>query len=189
MNTPAHLIFGAAVFGRPGRPLVTVLAMAGGFAPDASLYAMFVWCRYVLDVPARTIFREYYYSDAWMRVFSVDNSFVVWGVAFALARAAHSAVWTAFTGAALLHLAFDFPLHNYDARPMFWPLTGARFVSPVSYWDNAYYAQIVGPIEVAISLVLVAYLLVRFRTWLLRGAFALLGVAEVATSSVWRWLF
>jgi hypothetical protein len=42
----------------------------------------------------------------------------------------------ALTGAALVHLALDFPLHRYDGGSDFWPVTWWVFESPVSYWDR-----------------------------------------------------
>ncbi len=40
MNTPAHLILGAAVFGKPGKRFMTASAVLGALAPDVSLYVM-----------------------------------------------------------------------------------------------------------------------------------------------------
>ncbi len=38
------------------------------------------------------------------------------------------------------HNVLDFPMHAEDARPPFWPLSGWRFKSPISYWDRKRYA-------------------------------------------------
>ena len=152
MNTPAHLIFGTAAFGKPGNARVTCAAVLGALSPDLSLYLMVAWARWVQDVPARTVFREYYYSDEWQAVFAVDNSFVLWGVAFGLAMFVRNRIAIAFCGAALLHLAFDFPLHNHDARQHFWPLTDWVFISPLSYWDSRHFGHWIEPVEVAVAL-------------------------------------
>ena len=108
MNTPAHLIFGTAVFGKRAPAGTYWAALAGAFAPDFSLYAMVAVSIWGMGIPAETVFREYYYSDAWQAVFSVDNSFILWGVLFALALRHKLPLLTAFSGAALLHLALDF---------------------------------------------------------------------------------
>ncbi|WP_432255882.1 cobalamin biosynthesis protein CobQ [Limimaricola sp. AA108-03] len=189
MNTPAHLIFGAAAFGRPGRPAVTSAALLGGLAPDLSLYLMVAWARSVGDVPARTIFGEYYFSDAWMSVFAVDNSFPIWGALLALAIWRRWPVLIAFAGAGLLHLALDLPLHGADARPMFWPLSDWRFVSPLSYWDRSHHAGIIGPLEAGLSVVLTSFMLWRFRSLVLRAGLVLLLVAELGSSGIWRFVF
>ncbi|EYD71190.1 hypothetical protein [Limimaricola hongkongensis] len=189
MNTPAHLIFGAAAFGRPGHAGVTAAALLGALAPDLSLYLMVAWARFVAEVPARVIFGDYYFSDAWMAVFAIDNSFPLWGALLALALWRRWPVLVAFAGAGLLHLAFDLPLHGADARPMFWPFSDWRFDSPFSYWDNSHHAGIVGPIEAGLSIALTGFMLWRFESLALRAGFVLLLLAELGSSGIWRFVF
>ena len=189
MNTPAHLIFGLTAFGRPNRPRVTVAALIGAFMPDMSLYAMVGTSIYILGISPRRVFREMYYSDAWQQVFAIDNSFVVWGALLAMALWRKSAVAVAFTGAALLHIAFDFPLHNHDARMHFWPLSTWVFESPFSYWDRSFHANIVGPLELAVSMLLCVLLLIRFRHWPMRLLIVALGAIELMSSGIWRFIF
>lgn len=107
MNTPAHLIFGAAAFGKPGRPDVTAAAVFGALLPDLSLYLMVSWAMFVRGIDARVIFDELYFSEAWQAVFAVDNSMPIWGIALALGLWRRWPVLTAFAGAGLLHLVFD----------------------------------------------------------------------------------
>ena len=189
MNTPAHLIFGMAAFGRPGQPKVTTASAAGAFAPDASLYAMVGVSVFVLGIPADTVFRELYYSDAWQRVFAVDNSFVLWGMLLMVALWRRWPTLFAFTGSGLLHLAFDFPLHGDDARMHFWPISNWVFESPLSYWDSSNWAHVVGPIELGASMVLCGFLLVRFNSWVTRPAVILLALAQLSTSGIWHFVF
>lgn len=186
MNTPAHMIVGMAAFGRPGQPAVTAAALLGSFLPDLSLYAMVLWARFVNDVPARTIFREYYYSDQWMAVFAVDNSFFIWGAVLGLAVWRRSAVLVALSGAGVLHLIFDFMLHNEDARPQFWPLTDWKFLSPISYWDRSHFAAIVGPAEVILCVVLSAWMMFRFKSLGLRVLILALLALEFSASGTWH---
>ncbi len=188
LNTPAHLIFGAAAFGRVGRPAVTGAALAGGLLPDLSLYVMVAWARYVNDVSAREIFREYYYSDAWMSVFAVDNSIPLWGLVFALALWLRWPVLIALTGAVLLHLGLDLVLHGQDARPMFWPLTDWKFHSPFSYWDRGSHAAIIGPLETGLSVVLTALMLWRFTSLRFRAGLVMLLLAQLGSSGIWRFV-
>jgi hypothetical protein len=189
VNTPAHLIFGLAAFGRANSPRVTAAALAGALAPDLSLYLMVGVSLYGLGIDAQTVFRELYYSPAWQAVFAIDNSFVIWGAGLALALWRKSAVWTAFAGAGLLHLAFDFPLHNHDARMHFWPLSDWVFESPVSYWDRNHHGDIAGRIELVAALVLVAMIWLRFRSWGVRALAVLLGLAQAMASGIWRFIF
>lgn len=189
MNTPAHLVFGAAAFARPHLPRTTLAALAGSFTPDLSLYALVGVSIWGLGIQPETVFRDLYYSPAWQQVFAVDNSFVLWGFAFALALRARAAPAIAFCGAALLHLAFDFPLHTHDARMHFWPLTGWRFESPVSYWDGRAHARIAEPLVLVAVTALGLLIWVRFKTWAMRGATAALVMMEAAASGVWRLVF
>ncbi len=189
MNTPAHLIFGAAAFGRPGAPRLTAAALGGSLLPDLSLYLMVGWSLYVQGIPAQTVFRELYYSDAWQAVFAIDNSFILWGALLGVAIWRKWPVLIAFAGSGLLHLVFDFALHNHDARRQFWPISDWVFFSPFSYWDSTYHAGVIGPLELILSMALCVFLLIRFRSWAMRGIVVLLGAAELATTGIWRFIF
>ena len=189
MNTPAHLIFGATAFARPERKGTLPAALAGSLAPDVSLYVMVAVSIWVLDVPARTVFGEYYYSDAWQSVFAIDNSFILWGALLGFALWRRSQILTAFAGAGFLHLSFDFPLHTHDARMHFWPVSDWVFESPYSYWDNAAHADVIGPWTLAMTLFLAGYLFTRYRTIGVRVLVVLLAGAELMSSGVWRFVF
>ncbi len=188
MNTPAHLIFGAAAFGRPGKPWVTGAALLGALAPDLSLYLMAGWQLVVLGTDPNIVFRVMYYSDSWQAIFAVDNSVFVWGALLGFALWVRSPVAIAFAGAGLLHLALDFPLHNDDARMHFWPVTDWKFISPVSYWDPRHYGGIVGTIEMVLSVACLALLWRRFRLLWQRIVLGLAAVLQVAPSLVWFFL-
>ncbi len=189
MNTPAHLIFGAAAFAKPGQTAVTMGALAGALAPDLSLYLLAGWQLVILGTDPQIVFRVMYYSEAWQAIFALDNSFFVWGGLLGLALMAKHPVLVAFAGAGLLHLALDFPLHNDDARAHFWPVTDWRFISPVSYWDPRHYGGIVGPIEMAASLLCLGVLWRRFKTVPPRVIMALAALLQVAPFIVWAFVF
>ncbi|WP_299042989.1 cobalamin biosynthesis protein CobQ [uncultured Tateyamaria sp.] len=149
MNTPAHLLVGAAVFGKPAHNRILAAAFAGGLLPDLSLYVMAGVSLAVLGIPPSVVFNDLYFSDAWQTVFAIDNSFVVWGGLCALAVWYKSPWAIALTGAALLHVVLDFPLHHDDGRPHFWPATWWVFESPFSYWDRGHGAAWIAPVEAA----------------------------------------
>ena len=187
MNTPAHLILGVAAFARPAhRPLI-VAAIIGALMPDLSLYVMGGVALFLLRIPPERVFNEFYFSDAWQTVFAIDNSFVVWGTLLALSLWRSNRFAIVFCSAALLHLAFDFPLHHDDGRPHFWPMTGWVFESPVSYWDVARGARWIAPLEAALVSVAAVLVWRRVPSWGARvGIFALLCV------ELWivrEWLF
>ena len=189
MNTPAHLIFGIAAFGRPDSPRVTVAALAGALTPDLSLYLLAGWALVVQGLPPQTVFGTLYCSDAWQAIFRVDNSIPLWALALAAGAWARSPVAVAFAGAGLLHLVCDFPLHHDDARAHFWPLGDWVFVSPVSYWDPAHHGRVAGTIEALVSLALAVWLWRRFRSLAMRALIGLLAVAELLPAILFALVF
>jgi hypothetical protein len=189
MNTPAHLIFGLAVFGKSDAPKVTAAALAGAMIPDLSLYLMAGWHLWVLDTNPDIVFGKLYFSDAWQSVFRIDNSIVLWGIGLGLACALRSAWAFALCGAALLHLGLDLMLHHNDGRAHFWPIRNWIFQSPISYWDRNHHAGIAGPMEMIASLCFVGVALWRYRGWRMRTLIVVLGAAQAAIFYVWMFVF
>ena len=173
MNTPAHILIGWAAFGRNGNRKLAAAAIVGSILPDLSLYLLAGTSIFVLGISPQRVFDELYFSDAWQTVFSIDNSFIVWGIALALAMYFRAKPATALCAAALLHLALDFPLHHDDGRAHFWPLSDWIFESPYSYWDKNHHAGIVAPIEATIAIAC-GFLILRegWKRW--RSLFAVI---------------
>ncbi len=180
---------GVAAFGKPEVRNTTLAALAGGFAPDFSLYAMAMVSMWVLGIEPNVVFGQLYYSDAWQQVFAIDNSFVFWGAGLCVALWAGSKVWTAFAGAGLLHLIFDFPLHTHDARMHFWPITDWKFISPFSYWDGRAHADTIGIFVLALVVVLGLVVFRRYKSWGVRLFASLMVAFEAASSGLWRLFF
>ena len=189
MNTPAHVIFGLAAFGKPGRPELVAGAIAGALLPDLSLYLLAGWHLFVLGTDPRIVFDELYFSEAWQTVFRVDNSFIVWGLLLAVAVGTRTRWAMALCGAALLHLALDFPLHAGDGRAHFWPVSTWIFDSPFSYWDPAHHGAAIGAVEVAVALGLCFWLWRRLRSVAMRGLILVLALAEAAPTLMWMIFF
>lgn len=189
MNTPTHLIFGLTAFGRPGQTAVVAGALFGALVPDLSLYLMAGTHLLLLGTPPEVVFGELYFSDAWQRIFRIDNSFVIWGLALFLSVATQTRWAIALCGAALLHLLFDFPLHHDDGRAHFWPISNWVFVSPVSYWDRNHYGHIVGPVEVAAALMCCAVLWRRFKGWAMRFLIGVFAAAEAIPAILFGLMF
>jgi len=189
MNTPAHVLLGAAAFGRGGgRPLV-LAAMAGGVLPDLSLYVLAIVSIYVLQIPPTVVFDELYFSDLWQSIFAVDNSFFVWGALLALAVWRRSPKGIALTSAAILHLILDFPLHHDDGRAHFWPLSNWVFESPVSYWDRAHHSMWVVPVAIVLSIISAFVIWKQKPGLVLSIAVGVLVAAEMRTVSIWLFVF
>lgn len=165
MNTPSHMLIGAAVFARPLAQATLVAALAGGFAPDLPMFAMVLWSTRVVGVPEHEVFGTLFFSETWQSVFAVDHSFLVWGGLLGLAVWRKQVILRAFAGAGLLHAIADFLTHHDDARRQFWPVSDWVFRSPVSYWDASYYGSVFAMFEVALVVTLTVLLCWRLRRW------------------------
>ena len=185
MNTPAHLLIGAALFNKQNNLALMGGAVVGGLLPDLSLYLMAGYSLFVLNLSTDTVFGQLYFSDAWQLVFSVDNSFVIWGVMCAVAVKAKRGFFIALTGAALVHLLCDFTLHNDDARVHFWPLSNWRFISPVSYWDTNHHAAYVAPLEGLVASLATIYLLTSKHHFAIKTGLVLLLLTEIFVLTGW----
>ena len=189
MNTPAHLLIGAAVFGRNAPRSVIWAAFAGAVLPDASLYVMAGVAMFLLDIPPQVVFDDLYFSDLWQTVFAIDNSVLIWGALFAAALLWGPRWLVAFTGAALLHVCLDFPLHHDDGRPHFWPLTDWVFASPVSYWDKAQGALWIAPLEGAAAICASIVIWRQRPGWAVGTVTAVCLLAEVWILRQWLFVF
>ena len=189
MNTPAHLIFAAAAFARPDQPKITTAALLGGLAPDLSLYAMTIWHIRVLGTPASTVFDKLYFSEDWMAVFAVDNSFFVWGAILGAGAVLKLRWLVVLAAAALLHILLDFPLHHDDGRPHFWPISMWIFESPISYWDWRHHANWVQPVEIAACLGCLWILWRRFSSVFAKAAILVVSVAQLVPLVMWAFVF
>ncbi|MEO0358835.1 MAG: cobalamin biosynthesis protein CobQ [Pseudomonadota bacterium] len=189
MNTPAHLIIGIAAFGRADAPKVTLAALIGAMLPDLSLYIMAGVSLFWLGLSDTHVFGTLYFSDAWQQVFAIDNSFVLWGIALAVALWQRSAWAIALAGAALAHIALDFPFHSDDARMHFWPLTDWKFHSPISYWNSDEGAGWFGPIEMICVLALTIFSLRRFPQIWVRITVSVLCLLQLVPFVSWYLFF
>lgn len=189
MNTPAHIIFAAAAFARPGAARVNGAAVVGGFAPDLSLYLLGAWSLLVQGRTPRQVFDDDYFSAARQTVFAVDNSVFVWGAVLGLGLWSGRRWLAVAAGAALLHIAFDLPLHHDDGRAHFWPATDWVFQSPISYWDPGHHGRVVGLLEAGAVAFLAVVLWRRFRDWAARSAVVLCAAANLAPFLIWRLAF
>jgi hypothetical protein len=138
---------------------------------------MFFWHQFIIRTPTQTIFDELYFSDYWQKIFAIDNSFIVWGIFLGLALFLKNGWMIAMSGAALVHLLCDFPLHVDDARAHFWPLTMWKFESPISYWDSTHHGTIVSMLEFILACVMLGILWRRFKTIMARIVIALCAVS------------
>jgi hypothetical protein len=73
-------------------------------------------------------------------------------------RWGNAVLWVA-RGAGL-HTVVDVVTHHSDGPLIFFPLNWTyRFASPISYWETAYHARIVSPLEHALDVFFLCYLI------------------------------
>ena len=179
MQTPTHVLIAAAAFARPGIARINAAALAGGFLPDAFLFA--VWgASKIAGVPENDLWTSVYWSDGVQLGQAISNSFPLFALVLAGALLLRSRTGAVFAGAALIHLVCDFLLHANDAHQHFWPFSQWRFESPISYWDPAHFGAIVAVIEAALALALIVVLVRRFRRRWIRVALILSGLIYLA---------
>ncbi len=170
MNTPTHLLISVVALAKspddpvhPSRGHYAGILM-GALVPDLAIFAMFGWERLIRGVSEVALWRDVYWQEPWQTVVAIGNSAPLYAFVLLAGILYRSHVIIVFSLSALLHLLFDFPVHHNDAHPHFWPFSDWRFVSPVSYWDNAHYGGIISVLEIAFAVVLVTILWRRFRT-------------------------
>lgn len=206
MMTQTHFLVAAALFCRRDRPeRQNVAVLAGAFAPDAAIYGLYVWSK-IAGIPERRLWDEVYFAEPMTTLTAIGNSAPLYAliaiIGIALVRPASvelagphgntplgfarfvspatTNVALLFALGALAHLAGDLPVHADDAHPHFWPLTGWRFISPVSYWDPDHFGTIFSLAEAVLGVVLSVIVFRRFRSWWVRGLTLILLTAYLA---------
>ena len=184
-------------------------AIAGALVPDLSIFVMWVSAK-LSGTPESVIWRDMYWRPEWQSAGAMTNSLPLY-LALAVAAAGFGArlnpmvplvaappdplgqgrgiEWhvaiLAFSLAAMVHIATDFPVHVFDGHPAFWPFSDWVFQSPVSYWDPRYFGDYVSFIELALAASLIAILWRRFSSPAIRRALVLTAVSYVAIAHHW----
>ncbi|MGC1207431.1 MAG: hypothetical protein WA880_05685 [Ornithinimicrobium sp.] len=180
MITPTHIVTNGLLArfstrlrrGLLATPAARRAFVIAGAAPDIPLYLLtagaavyYPWFRGLsIDETFRLAFDDLFYtSPLWIIGQNTLHSPVVVGVMFLLAGRGFLAriPWLkAFAAGCLVHIAMDIPVHHNDGPLVFFPFNWSyRFASPVSYWDPAHYGNIMGPIDIGITVIGSAILL------------------------------
>ena len=189
MHTPTHIGMAVAVFGK-NRPQSQLAAlMFGGFLPDLLMFMMF-GLDLLLGYTPSQIFDVNYFTPRWQIPLDLTNSIPIFGLIALLAWRLRREVILMIALGALLHIAFDLPLHREDAHAHFYPLTSWHFISPVSYWDKDFFAKFVSPVELVM---LVASIWISWkyleRGWLKWGFAAVMFIGVLMQLGIiyWHW--
>ena len=181
MNTQTHVLLAAAILAKPDAPARNTAVIAGALVPDLAIYTLFVWSK-IAGVPERLVWNTLYYQPPWSTAVTVGNAAPLYLLlllaALLLARYWRPALLAAFfAGAALIHLAADFPVHVDDAHAHLWPLTDWRFRAPVSYWHPDHHGRLFALFEIGLGVVLTVLLWRRFHAFWVRGLLIAAGLA------------
>ena len=185
MHPPAHMLMGAALYGRRRTGLVWA-GLLGGLLPDVPMYALFASARFNGEA-GRQIFERDYFSERWQIANALAHSLLLWPALLALglfmrrrSPAGAGALIGVAAAAGLTHAVVDFLCHREDAHMHFWPLSRWKFVSPVSYHDPAHYGRSFMIGEILLGLGLAAWLTVSLRHLPTRAACLLLALPYLA---------
>lgn len=175
MNTPSHLVINAAIRKYTGVTRIPRSAfLLGAVLPDIPLWLLWIgaylYYRYVLGNPSITpmdeMFDGFYFNNPfWIAAHNLLHAPLVQLTALALLwryRAqpgARGGWWFWFFVGCLIHTAIDIPTHVDDGPVIFFPFDWyTRFYSPISYWDPRHYGRQFALFELALNLLLLAYL-------------------------------
>ncbi len=164
MTTPSHAILTLALLcGGPRRDLARPV-MAGAVAPDLPILVFYLLERLALGRSEAEIWTRDYFLPEWQNVFDLAHSIPLALAGLGIARLLARRIPQAFCASLLLHSIFDLPLHHDDAHRHFIPLSDARLVSPLSYWDLAHYGSLMLALEAGVVCVTSLLLLRRFTS-------------------------
>lgn len=149
LNTPAHVIFSLALLGRPNSVKYAIAIAIGALLPD-SLMLVFYGYEKLRGVQEQIIWRYHYFLPFWQNLFDITNSIPIIAVACGVALYKKYFAWMLMFASMIIHCILDFAVHHNDSHRHFFPFSNYRFQSPVSYWDPAFYGNIVGVIELVL---------------------------------------
>ncbi len=157
--------------------------MWGSIAPDLPLYLLsiggFVYYRFgqgwEVGRTFEYMFDTLFFSDPfWIATHNMFHAPLVllsmlaatWTARTIAGHWRHAVFW--FAAGCLIHTAIDIVTHVDDGPLLFFPLEWtSRFRAPLSYWDARYFGREFAIFEIALNLILLAYLLIPVmrRRW------------------------
>lgn len=183
MQTYSHMLINAAVGKkleqRGIRPMYWALTI-GSFMPDVPLTIMSIGYTVLYEwfghqsaqEAAFYAFDVLFFEDRlWMASHNLFHAplmilfYMAIGYGFGFRQNRRWGQWIFwFSLGNLLHTALDIPTHHNDGPLLLFPFNwDVRFFSPVSYWDDAYFAREFTLFEHSIVLMLVVYWIGQWR--------------------------
>lgn len=187
MQSPTHTLICLTILARVDKPARNRAVFFGSLIPDLFIYAGWIWLTFVRGESQNRIWNELYFQDPMQALASLFNSIPIYlGLAaagFIFIRRKWARLIYFFALAALIHIAFDFPVHAHDAYAYFEPFTSWRFHSPFSYYEAEHHGRWVTLVEILIASSCIFILLRRFKmSWakIVLGVFAFFYAAQLA---------
>jgi hypothetical protein len=143
--------------------LRTLVIVAGGLVPDLPAYAFFFVHTILLGTSQQLMWDVLYFDSAWSPFITLSHSLLLWPVLLLFAALAKRALLRLFAISALLHVSLDFLVHHDDAYRHLWPLSDWKFMSPVSYWDPAYYGNWASLFDAVLVIALLTWLVSHYK--------------------------
>ena len=169
MNTPSHAILNLTLLSQsPSIPFALPIAL-GAVLPDARIFVLYFWAKFVRRQPESKIWRETYGLPFWQNLVAAFHSIPLALIGFAIPH-----YWGWHSGeiiflSMIFHSLLDLPVHNHDAHRHFFPFSNYRFISPLSYWDRQHYGEIVSFVEKLLVLGATIYIFRSIDSWLGKG--------------------
>lgn len=171
VNTQTHVLLALALFSKRKSPSRNWAVFAGAMATDLFIYVGLVYYG-LMSGDGRVVERIGHYFNAiyfqpHMQFWSaLSNSLPIYAglaiIGYILRKQKWAYLLLFFGLAAFSQSLIDLPVHADDAHRHFWPLSNWRFISPISYWDPAYYGRIVGQLDNLLGMICIAVLWRRF---------------------------
>ena len=166
MNSPTHSLIALAALAKQGQSRRNWAVFLGALIPDAVIYLWAPYQAFIKQESWPEIWNTLYFEPPMQNLIAYVNSVPIYGALGIAGYLGRGKLWgqlcLVFSLAALLHIAFDLPVHNHDAYRHFWPLSDWRFYSPLSYYETAHHARWVSLVEAGIAAVCIVVLWRRF---------------------------
>ena len=143
--------------------LRTLGIVAGGLVPDLPAYVFFFVNTFILGTSQQLMWDVLYFDSAWSPFITLSHSLLLWPLLLLVATLAKQTLLRLFAVSALLHVSLDFLVHHDDAYRHFWPLRDWKFMSPVSYWDPAYYGNWASLFDAVLVIALLTWLVSHYK--------------------------
>jgi len=138
--------------------------VAGGLLPDIPTYLFFVLHTFILGSSQQQMWNVLYFDSGWSPFITLSHSLLLWPLLLLIASVFKYKILQYVSITALLHITMDFLVHHDDAYRHFWPLSNWKFLSPISYWDPAYYGYWVSLSDTILIILLLTWISFYYKT-------------------------